>query len=273
MLAAMRTARRIDFSAYVLWPGPVERALEAAAARGAEVHVRLEGRLYHPTAAMTRDNAEAIRRLRALHADAALVDCSDADGPPLHVKAGVCDGTAFLDECNWNSGDMVIRDDGKRDAAAIRDAALHRPAASQPGISLDKRDALAQEASLLESSDAKSIDIETEALGFSYVTVAIHNLLASGVRCRVLVSENSVKSSVKAIAALEKEGVEIRAVEKSEKLATAGDAAWIGSADATSPHPDGDRVDWGKTTHDRRIVRALHARFEANWARSKRVAF
>lgn len=271
MLAAMRTARRIDFSAYVLWPGPVERALESAAKRGAEVHVRLEGRLYHGTAGMREANSDALHRLHQVKADVRMVDRTNADGPPLHLKAAVCDDDAYLDDCNWNGGDAVIRDDDAADVAAVRAAALHCPEDPPPGLALDKTTALRQEAGVLEKSHATQVDVETEAIGGTGVSKAIRELAARGVRCRLLLSNNSVKSNFKAIASLERAGIEVRALSKSEKFAVAGDRAWIGSADATSPFLDPDQIEWGLGTCDSRIIDALQARFNANWREAKKV--
>jgi phosphatidylserine/phosphatidylglycerophosphate/cardiolipin synthase-like enzyme len=271
MLAAMRTSRRIDFSAYVLWPGPVERALENAARRGTEVHVRLEGRLYHGTPEMRKDNSDALHRLQKLRVDAKMVDRADADGPRMHLKAAVCDGAAFLDDCNWNGGDIVIRDDNPEDVAAVRAAALHRPEDPPPGLALNKTAALQQEAGVLGKSRATQVDVETEAVGKTGVSKVLRALAARGVRCRLLLSQHSVKSDFKTIASLERDGVEIRALAKSEKFAVAGDRAWVGSADATSPYYNRDQIEWGIGTRDSRIVDALQRRFDANWRRAKTV--
>jgi hypothetical protein len=271
MLAALRTAQRIDFSAYVLWPGPVERALEDAARRGAEVRVRLQGRLYRGTAEMRKDNSDAYHRLKKSGADVQMVDRTNADGPALHLKAAVCDGVAFLDDCNWNGGDVVIRDDNRGDVAAVSDAALHQPGRAARRLALDKTDALDQEANVLESSDSRRVDVETEAISKSRVSKAVRTLARAGVHCRLLVSTNCMREYHKEIASLQKDGVDIRAVAKSEKFALAGDRAWVGSADATSPYHDRDQIEWGMDTHDSRIVDALQARFNENWRNAKAI--
>lgn len=247
--------------------------MEAAARRGAEVHVRLEGRLFHGTRDMKARNREALRRLRAAHADARYVDRTASTGPELHIKAAVCDGVAYLDDCNWNPNDAVIRDDRPRDAAAIRIAAEHRSDDGTPALALNKRRALALEAAVLLRTHAKRADVETESLHCSAVSSAIRTLATRGVRCRLLVSDNELAEMRPTLAALENAGVQIRAVSVSEKLAVAGGSrAWIGSANATSPYYNGDCIDWGLRTSDAHIVNALQKRFNANWRRGRAVS-
>lgn len=270
MLAAMRSARRIEFCSYYLPSERVESALEAAARRGAEVHVRLEGRLFKATQAMKARNRNALRRLRALHADAELVDRGSRDGPAMHLKAAVCDSTAYLDGCNWNARDEVVRDDAPRDVAAIRRAAMHQPQDGSRALALDKERALELESAVLLHARAKTIDVEAESLYCSPVSHAIRQLAARHVRCRVLISERLARGMSVTITALEKLGVEVRAAPLGEKLAIAGSSeAWIGSANATSTYYNADCIDWGLRTSDARIVKALEARFEANWRRAK----
>jgi hypothetical protein len=48
----------------------------------------------------------------------------------------------------------------------------------------------------------------------------------------------------------------------------AGTHAWIGSANASSTHPNPDAVDWSLTTPDARVVRGLRARFNQHWRAS-----
>lgn len=242
--------------------------MEAAARRGAEVHVRLEGRLFHGTRDMKTRNREALRRLRAAHADAGYVDRTASTGPELHMKAAVCDGVAYLDNCNWNANDAVIRDDRPRDAAAIRIAADHRCDNGTPALALNKRRALALEAAVLLRTHTKRVDVETESLRCSAVSSALRTLAGKGVRCRLLVSTYELAQMRPTLASLEKIGVQIRSVSVSEKLAIAdGSRAWIGSANATSPYYNRDCIDWGLRTADAHIVRALQTRFDANWRR------
>ena len=240
--------------------------MEAAAQRGAEVHVRLQGRLFHGTRTMRARNRDAVRRLRAAHADARCVDRTSGTGPELHMKAAVCDGVAYLDDCNWNARDAVIRDDRSADVEAIRRAADHGDDDGTPALALNKRRALDLEAAVLLRARAERVDVETESLRSSAVSSAIRTLAARGVRCRLLVSDNELAEMRPTLAALEKIGVQVRAVSASEKFAVAdGSHAWIGSANATSPYYNGDCIDWGLRTSDAHIVNALQKRFDANW--------
>jgi phosphatidylserine/phosphatidylglycerophosphate/cardiolipin synthase-like enzyme len=273
MLAALKSARRIDFCSYFLPSRRVEQALEAAARRGAEVHVHLEGRLFHGTATMKARNRDALRRLRAAHADARCVDRTASTGPELHMKAAVCDGVAYLDDCNWNADDAVIRDDRAGDVRAIRNAADYASFGGRPALALNKRRALELEAAVLLRSHAKHIDVETESLQSSAVSSALRTLAGKGVTCRLLVSTYELRQMRPTLASLEEIGVQVRAVSASEKLAIADHArAWIGSANATSPYYNGDCIDWGLRTTDAHIVRSLQSRFNANWRHARSVA-
>lgn len=51
----------------------------------------------------------------------------------------------------------------------------------------------------------------------------------------------------------------------SEKLAAAGDRAWLGSANASCAFGIYDMIDWGLTTNDAAIARTARARLEATW--------
>jgi phosphatidylserine/phosphatidylglycerophosphate/cardiolipin synthase-like enzyme len=272
MLRAVRSARNITFSAYVLRPGPVEQALEAAAKRGAHVRVRLDGYLWGGTKSMSASNRQSVRALRAAGADARLVHREDGDGPGLHIKAAVCDGVAFLDDCNWNlAGDTVLRDTAQSHVSAVRRAALQRDVAPAGSLSLTKADALQSEAAALERARSKNLEVETESLHVSAVSGALRRLAQQGMRCRVLVSERALRSDRKMqreIASLERAGVDVRATRSSEKFAIAGDRVCIGSADATSTNHDADRIEWCIRTAKPSIVRELKARFAERWRAS-----
>jgi hypothetical protein len=247
MLDAMKTARRVTFCAYFLKPGPVERSLEDAARHGAEVHVRADGDLYGDCKAKMPASRAAIRALQRLHADAAFVHTSDDDAPGLHMKAAVCDGVAFLDDCNWSrGGDTVIRDDKPSHVRAICSAILERAAPPAGGLCLTKASALDAERRMLQHP-----------------------------RCRVLVSERSFKShraTHDAAVSLQKAGVDVRIAKASEKLAVAGERGWVGSANATTSNFNGADIDWSLTTNDARTVRALKRRFDARWRDAAAVA-
>jgi hypothetical protein len=257
---------------------PVEQALEAAAQRGARVQVRLDGYLWGGTAAMYAANARAFVGLRLAGADVQIVHLRAGDGPGLHMKAAVCDGVAFLDDCNWNGdNDTVLMDADAAQVRAIRRAALQHDVAAVGALSLDKRDALRDEAGMIRRAKrGEAVNVESEALHPSAVTGALREAAKAGARCRVLISEYSFKTNAKTraeAASLEKAGVFVRAVGSSEKLAVVGARhAWVGSADATSTWLDGDRIEWSVHSASPPIVRGLAAHFRAHWKDSKALA-
>lgn len=274
MLAALRTARNVTFAAYFLKRGAVAEGLKAAAQRGAHVEVRLDGTLYGGTARWTSESREVARTLRHAGADVRFVHRGKHDDPGLHIKAAVCDGSAFLDDCNWaQGGDTVVRDDTRSHVRAIRDAVLQGEGRGIGALALRKYGALAAESGTLESrSHARMVEIETEELGNSAVSHALRDLLAHHVQCRVLVSEwafeNSNHHTRDAALSLEKAGADVRMVKASEKLAIAGTHAWIGSANATTPRLNGSDIDWSLATTDARVVGALKSHFNAHWRAS-----
>jgi phosphatidylserine/phosphatidylglycerophosphate/cardiolipin synthase-like enzyme len=249
MLAAVARAREIAAEAYTL-QGPVLRALEAAARRGAHVVVGLEGRPYHdPQGHLARENAKLVRELRAAGADAFL-------GHPLHAKAIAADGTLYLDDKNWHPNDLVVSDDDPREIASI------------PGI---KHEALAQEAAMLRRErGADAVIVESESFGCcNAVFAALADAARAGERPRLLVSQHDLAANARERRSLERlvrDGVRVRVCKDSEKIAVAGDRAWIGSANATIACGDSDMADWGVSTGDAAIVAAIRSRIEATWA-------
>lgn len=271
MLDALRAARHVTFSTWFLHDGPVERALVAAAKRGAGVHVRLDGYLYGGTRAMMQANRTAVRTLRAAGADAALVHRTDCDGPDLHLKAAVCDGVAYLDDRNWNgAGDTVLRDGNPRHVRAIRQAAAWHDCDRAGSLSLTKTDALEDERRVLAyAPHCREADVESELLHPSAVTSALRKLAARGVHCRVLISARTFASDAATratVRSLQQVGIDVRSAPSSEKLAILGRTrAWIGSAQATATRYDGDEIDWSLHGSDARFVRLVRARFNAHW--------
>lgn len=274
MLLAMRSARNVTFSAYLLHPGPVEDTLIAAAKRHAQVQVCLEAHPYRGTPRMAADNRAAVRALREAGADARLISRAAGDGPAMHMKAAVCDGAAFLDDRNWNrAGDTVIRDDVPAHVRAIA-AVLGGEDAAADGLAFDKDNAIRLESQVLATVRSGHADVETETLGSSVVSGALRRLAKAGVHCRLLVSSVAVKQQwgrtrVEA-ASLKRDGVDVRVTKSNEKFAIAASkCAWVGSANATSPHDDGDCIDWGLSTRTPEMVRALENRFNAYWRDAK----
>ncbi|MDQ2679879.1 MAG: phospholipase D-like domain-containing protein [Candidatus Eremiobacteraeota bacterium] len=273
LVAAIERSRSVTLSAYVLQPGPVLDALEAAAERGARVTVRLEGRPFADSGGeLLRDNQAAVNALAQFGADARLQDASDADGQaPLHMKAAIVDGVAFLDDRNWpaDGDDFIVRDAFATDASAVLNALRGRKSTHNPCFWTDKADALAAEARLLYgSAHAKNVDVESESFGYSRrVYGAIKFLATQHVPVRLLVNARDLKANPREAQALERlrqDGVEVRVCDLDEKMALSGQRAWLGSANATFGVDD--QLDWGLRTNAPDVVQTLHRRFEQNWS-------
>jgi phosphatidylserine/phosphatidylglycerophosphate/cardiolipin synthase-like enzyme len=280
VLAALRDARTISLVAYTLRPGRVEDALLAAARRGAHVAVRLEG---HPYAgadgALLKENRVAVDVLARAGADARLVDTDGSGEPPLHAKAIVADDTLFLDDRNWpdDDADTIVRDDFAHDRRMVEDAV--RGSGDRPGacFTIRKRDSLASEARLFSNAEAHDDAIvETESFGKgNRVYRALDALGKAGAAPRVLVSSRDLQDNANertAIARLQADGVQVRAVDADEKFALAGTRGWLGSTNATVAFNHPDQLDWGARTDDPTIVAHLRRRFEERWKQAVTVA-
>lgn len=269
VVRAIHDAREIALIAYALRPGRVEDALLDAARRGARVTVRLEGEpRYDPDGTLARDNGAAIDALARAGADATLMR-----DRVLHAKAIVVDGAVFLDDRNWpdDGEDTIVRDDFARDRRIVRDAVRGRGDDPDRCFAIRKRDALASEARLLASgSNADEVMVESESFGSgNRVYAALARLGDAGASPRVLVSSRDLSESPRerrAIAALERHGVRVRAVDADEKFALVGTRAWIGSANASAAFDRPDQLDWGARTDNGEISEALRDRFERRWA-------
>lgn len=278
VVSAIERGHTVLLSAYVLRPGQLLDALEAAARRGARVTVRLEGRPYagsdqDEAARLAAQNRDAVAELRAAGGDAAMVDTSQADGPPLHLKAAVCDGAAYLDDRNWpgDGADTIVRDDFADDVAAIEGALLHAHAPPAKWFWTEKAQALAGETRLLYGAQhARHVDVESESFGRDGAYGALKALAAAGVHCRLLVAQRDVNPKSRlALQELERDGVEVRAGDFDEKMAVVdGSRAWTGSANATYGYPN--QSDWGVRTDSPEVVSALESHFNAHWDESSR---
>lgn len=277
--SAIGRAQSVTLSAYVLRPGSLLDALEAAARRGAHVTVRLEGRPYggnspDGAAQLQAWNGEAVSAIRAAGGDAALVDTPDQNGPPLHMKAAVCDGVAYLDDRNWpgDGQDTIVRDDFAPDVAAI-DAAI-RGTGARPTrwFWTEKAAALAGETRLLYGARHARVDVESESFGFDGAYGALKTLAAHGVHCRLLVAERDVTpKSLSALEKLKADGVDVRTGDFDEKMAIVdGSRAWLGSANATFGYPK--QTDWGLRTDAPAVVQTLQTHFENHWNASTPLA-
>ncbi|MDE2481762.1 MAG: hypothetical protein KGN02_06195 [bacterium] len=279
LCSALRAARDVALLAYTLPPGPVEDALLAAAARGAHVCVRLEGRPYADArGGLALANRRAVERLARAGADARLVD-TDPDAPaPIHAKALVADGALFLDDRNWTRGDAtILRDTSVSDRRVVADAIDGRADAAHGRFAMRKRDALASEARLLQSA-ARGDDVAVASESFgagNAVYAALDALARAGAAPRLLVNAHDAARNPReasALRRLQRDGVRVRLTADDEKFALAGARGWIGSANATAAFAQPDQLDWGLRSDARAVVGALRTRFEARWRAARPLA-
>jgi phosphatidylserine/phosphatidylglycerophosphate/cardiolipin synthase-like enzyme len=261
-VAALHSARHIELSSYTLHPGAVLGALDAAAKRGADVHVRLDG---EPLGAKLRiDNAAAVAELRAAGADARL---TGEDEPQMHMKAAIVDGVTWLDDRNWagTSNERIVRVDDPR------------------AVATTKSDALELEASVIANAGTDELDVESESFGTGAIYSALLKRAEAHFPTRLIVAGREVaeprnvaeRTCLAHLAAL---GVDVRvgnarAHDLNDKLAISSNNAWVGSANATySGGPMGEQSDWGVASHDSQLVNGLRSAFEANWLSASTVA-
>jgi hypothetical protein len=248
VVSALASARDVALEAYTLH-GPVLRAVEGAARRGARVTVALDGLPHNdPNGHLAAENRRLAGELRAAGAAVSLEE-------PVHAKAIRAGGTLYLDEKNWGAGDLVVRED---DAAAAR------------AIPMIKHEALAQEAALLDAAPKNSgVIVESESFGCcNGVYGRLGALARAGAAPRLLVSERELRGNARereVLEALVREGARVRVCGDSEKLAVAGERVWLGSANATVAFGKSDCIDWGVQTSDAAIVGAVRDRLEAQW--------
>lgn len=259
LLTALAGARAVEVDAYTLARGPVVAALEAAAARGARVRVRLQGSPVPGTGdGIARANAALARELAAGGVDAGVTGPGD---PPLHTKRVTIDGTLYLDARNFARGDLLLRDDDPGD----------------PQVAGAKRSAQAIErATLADASPASDAIVESESFGCcNAVWAGLRDLARAGAAPRLLVSARELRGNLRERAVLDdlaQRGVRIRVTQTTDKLAAAGARAWLGSANATAAIATPDESDWGVASGDPAIVAAVRARFERNWSAARPLA-
>ena len=266
----IRRARQIDFGAYLLNPGRVERALVAAAKHGARVHVTLQRDPYLGGPGERHVNRDAARVLRAAGAKVTLLDRARV---PFHLKAAVCDGTAFLDDRNWSADEreVVLADDGERDVAAVR-RALRGIGAAGGAIATRKDAALQLEAQQIDAARGAPVVVEAESFGAGPVSAALRRHACHGAPTTLLVAarEAAYKPKERALLnSLRADGVVVRETSVNEKVMLAGDAAWVGSANATyAGDRAGAQIDWGLVTHDSAVVAAVRAGLQRDLMRA-----
>ncbi|MDQ6924631.1 MAG: phospholipase D family protein [Candidatus Eremiobacteraeota bacterium] len=253
------SARDVAFGSYFLPHGAMRDALTGAAQRGAHVSVTLQADPYrNPFGG--RCNTEAARVLRAAGADVALLP---SDRAPFHLKAAVCDGVAYLDDRNWTKRgpEIVVADDDPQDVRLVRDALAGRGGAD-PALATRKDVALAREVELVEGARGLPVTVETERVATSALTRALQQHARAGAETTLVVARSSRRSrrEAAAIAQLAADGVVVRVGGSNQKLALAGDTAWIGSANATGASGRTARqLDWGLLVRDRTVVGAVAA--------------
>jgi phosphatidylserine/phosphatidylglycerophosphate/cardiolipin synthase-like enzyme len=275
-VAALRRAASIELSAYVLEPdAPVARALEGAADRGARVRVRLEGAPYagrQPSDDLAGRNRRVAAELRA-HGVAVHVT---AKGElPVHMKAALVDGVAYLDDRNWpqDGRDTIVATSDADDVAAITSALAGKPSADGH-LASEKHGALRLEARAIATASGDRIDVESESFGYSAVSKALYERARLGAHVRLLVAKREFEeggaTERAALRRLARAGVDIRVAVNDEKLCVAPDRGWIGSANATyAPAP---MLDWGMETRRPALLRDIAAAFERNWVNGRPAA-
>ena len=263
------SAREIAFGTYFLPHGPVRDALTGAARHGAHVAVTLQADPYRNPFGR-RANAEAARALRSAGAEVTLLP---SDRVPFHLKAAVCDGVAYLDDRNWTrrGPEIVVADDAPRDVAQVR-AALQGRGGTDRTLSTRKDDALRREVALVDGASGRPVVVETEHVSTSPLTRSLERHALTGAAATLVVGRTSRHSPTEASALerLRRAGVIVREGGPNEKLALAGDAAWIGSGNATGASGRGaGQVEWGLQTRNAAIVGAVRSALarDAGYAR------
>jgi phospholipase D-like protein len=260
VLERIKRASDIAFGTYVLRPdGAVQKALLAAARRGARVAVTLPREPYKIQDG-THFNAESARALRRAGAHVSILE---NERIRFHMKAAVCDGVAYLNGRNWTNrgGELVVADHDARDVALIRKALTRHVTGSDRMLTTRKDEALAREAALIRRSDGVPVIVESEHADASAVTDALRRHAATAPATLILGRfRNSTAAENALTASLRADGVDVRETGTNEKLALAGKSAWIGSANATGAYlPGAGQIEWGLVTHRRSVVDAVAA--------------
>ncbi|MHB8461226.1 MAG: phospholipase D-like domain-containing protein [Vulcanimicrobiaceae bacterium] len=265
--ASLRAARSIVVSAYMLPPGALLSGLLAAARRGANVTVRLEGAPYRDSKGSLKAlNDATAAKLRAAGADARAVDSIDGSGRRIHLKAVVIDGrSSYLDDRNFARGSLLVTDTSAADAHALVASALgdtlprHR-------IALTKRAALGEEVDLIDSSHrTDTLRVGSEAIGDCEVTQSLEDAAARGVSVHLRVCRSLVASNVydrREVARLQNVGIDVQLSSSHAKYAMLGNRAWIGSANATPGLAQ--QSDWGVDVRSKAVLAQLRHRLAAD---------
>jgi phosphatidylserine/phosphatidylglycerophosphate/cardiolipin synthase-like enzyme len=255
--AAIRAAHDVALGAYILGDRQIVGALVDAARGGAHVAVTLQADPYDDSrGGMARLNADAARVLREAGASVTLLPRSVR---PFHLKAAVCDGVAFLDDRNWARDGVVLRDDDAADVVRVRDALAGRDDGDADGVALGKACALREEAALIGDAPDAPLVVATESFGPGPIATAIERRAERGAPTTLVVDTRAVRARGHALLSrLARDGVTVKASVAHEKYVLAGDAVWIGSANATYAGGElAGETDWGLVARDPALVAAL----------------
>jgi phosphatidylserine/phosphatidylglycerophosphate/cardiolipin synthase-like enzyme len=280
MLTAMSHAKHIALTAYTLPTGRVLDGLINAAKQGADVHVRLEGLIYHDNGTVANANHEAAAQLNDAGAKADFYHSDPADGKAmLHMKSAIVDNEVFLDDRNWpdDGRDTILRDTFPADIALVRGAQDGQTPWGNGLFAVGKRDALYVESRVLENAKAgDDVIVETESFGASYPYSKLEQDAVAGAHVRVLVNARDLKGSAKEAKSIErlmKNGAEVRLCDDDEKFAVVnGSRGYVGSANLSAVYKGPDQIDWGLRTDDRDILAHVSCVFDQRWKSARAFA-
>jgi hypothetical protein len=281
-IGTLQSAHRIALTTYTLHEGRVLRALEAAARRGADVHVRVErDPLDDAAGSLHRANAAAVAALRAAGASAEVTAPGEA---ALHLKGAVVDGVAWLDDRNWAAGgaERIVRDTDAADVAAVA-SAVAGGAGADGHLATTKAGAQALEAGVIGRAGTAALAVESESFGNGAIYNALLHRAEAHLPTRLIVAGREVAEAGnrverKHLARLAALGVDVRVGntrhgDLDEKLAVADSGAWVGSANATYARDAfGAQRDWGIATREPAVIDGLRAAFERNWTAARPLA-
>jgi hypothetical protein len=234
-------------------------------------------------AAETLHHANAAT-LAALQAAGATAEATKPGEPVLHLKAAVVDGVAWLDDRNWASGgaERILRDTDADDVAAVA-SAVAGGKGSDGHLATTKSGAQRLESDVIAGAGSAPLAVESESFGNGTIYNALLHRAKAHLPIRLIVAGREVgepgnrteRAHLARLAAL---GVEVRVgngkrSDLDEKLAVAGDDAWVGSANATyAREAYGAQRDWGMATRESAIVDGLRSAFERNWSVARPLA-
>jgi hypothetical protein len=241
----------VTISAYTLAPtSRVGRALIAAAARGAQISLVLDG---NGMAGANRDNATAA----TIYGQAGVrVRLSDYK---LHMKACVVNGTdVFVSDRNWSASPAsVVLQLPTSTRMQVERAILGQPEST--GTFATRKDAaIALEAALLTQRRSHTVLVSTESFSRSAVSEILDQRARAGDSVSLVVAATEYRTSPSErtlLAKLARDGVKIYLGRNDEKIAIDGDAGFVGSSNLSGGW--GDQVDFGYVFNDPQLVAVL----------------